>query len=58
MTISHFMNLYAQVQISIHCRVFSNMCDKVYTRGVQIIMQLGKYLAFNHDLHEIGTCIV
>ena len=29
-----------------------------YTRGVQILMQLGKYLAFNHDVHEIGTCIV
>ena len=30
----------------------------VFTRGVQLLMQLGKYLAFNHDLHEIGTCIV
>ena len=29
-----------------------------YTRDVQILMQLGKHLAFNHDLHEIGTCIV
>ena len=27
-------------------------------KGVQILMQLGKYLPFNHDLHEIGTCIV
>ena len=26
--------------------------------GVQILMQLGKYLVFNHDLHEIRICIV
>ena len=29
-----------------------------HTRGVQILMQLGKFLFFNHDLHEIGICIV
>ena len=38
-------------------RIDSVIC--IYsTMGVQILMQLGRYLAFNHDLHEIGTCIV
>ena len=32
--------------------------DKGCTRGVQILMQLGKCLVFNHELHEIDTCIV
>ena len=29
-----------------------------HTRGVQILMQLVKYIAFNYDLHETGTYIV
>ena len=35
-----------------------SLVPRRHTRGVQILMQLGKYLVFNHDLHEIGTRIV
>ena len=58
------LSIYPSQIVSLHNTkivqdIFAKLATNVdHTRCVQILMQLGKYLAFNHDLHEIGTCIV